>query len=64
MTGKMPVNAKNASRKEQANKSGLKSTTANGVSQMNKAQTEEERLQAMFQVQNEQWSGQLEEMAK
>ncbi len=63
MTGKMPVNAKNSARKEQ-NKSSAKGANTNGMSQMNSAMTEEQRLQAMFQAQNEQWSDQLAEMAQ
>ncbi len=65
MTGKMPVNAKNSSRKEQAGKSAAKAASAtNGAAQMNSALTEEQRMQLMFQQSNEQWSGQLEEMSK
>jgi protein MPE1 len=65
MTGKMPVNAKNSSRKEQANKSAAKpAPTTNGATQMNSAMTEEQRMAAMFAAQSEQWSAQQEEMAK
>jgi protein MPE1 len=66
MTGKMPVNAKNSSRKETStSKSGNKpSTSTSGSAKMDSAMTEEERMQAMFQAQSEQWSAQQEEMAK
>jgi protein MPE1 len=63
ITGKMPVNAKNSSRKEQANKAKPAAST-NGITQMNSSMTEEQRMAAMFQSQQEQWSAQQEEMAK
>ncbi len=64
MTGKMPVNAKNSSRKEQS-KSSKASTGSNAMAQMsNASMTEEQRMAAMFQAQSEQWNGQLEEMGK
>lgn len=62
VSGKMPVNAKNSSRKEQAAKAATKSTS-NAFAQMNSAMTEEEKMAAMFQAQSEQWSAQQEEMA-
>lgn len=65
MTGRMPVNAKNQSRKEQANKSSGKPASAtNAMAQMNSAMTEDERMAAMFAAQGEQWNAQQEEMAK
>ena len=66
MSGKMPVNAKNSSRKElPATKSTAKVTlSSNFAPKMNAAMTEEERMAAMFQSQNEQWSAQQDEMAK
>jgi len=65
MSGKMPVNAKSSSRKEQsASKANAKqSISANGVMKLNGAMTEEERMAAMFQAQSEQWSAQQEELA-
>jgi protein MPE1 len=65
MSGKMPVNAKNSSRKEQStSKAGMKqSTSTNGAMKLNSAMTEEERMAAMFQAQSEQWSAQQEELA-
>ncbi|KAJ9141658.1 Retinoblastoma-binding protein [Pleurostoma richardsiae] len=62
VSGKMPVHAKNASRKEQATKASAKSTS-NAIAQMNNAMTEEEKMAAMFQAQSEQWSAQQEEMS-
>jgi protein MPE1 len=64
MTGKMPVNAKNLSRKEQASKASKPAASTNGLAQMNGAMTEEQRMEAMFQAQSEQWDAQQEEMAK
>jgi len=65
MSGKMPVNAKNFSRKEQlASKAGVKqSASTSGSMKLNSAMTEEERMAAMFQAQSEQWSAQQEELA-
>lgn len=63
VSGKMPVNAKNSSRKEQVAKASTKATS-NAIAQMNSAMTEEEKMAAMFQAQTEQWSAQQEEMAQ
>lgn len=63
MTGKMPIGAKNTARKEQS-KSGTKPVGINGMSQFNSSMSEEQRLAAMFEASSQQWSGQLEEMAK
>lgn len=66
VNGKMPVNAKNSSRKEQSgSKTNAKQpASVNGVIKMDSAMTEEERMAAMFQAQSEQWSAQQDEMAK
>jgi protein MPE1 len=65
MSGKMPINQKNASRKEQAKPSNTKvAAVSNSMAQMNSAMTEEQRMAAMFQAQSEQWTAQQEEMAK
>ncbi|KAK8049405.1 hypothetical protein PG994_011135 [Apiospora phragmitis] len=61
VTGKMPVNARNSSRREQHTKT-VKPSTA-GLAQMSTALTEEEKLAAIFQVQSDQWQAQQEEMA-
>lgn len=64
MTGKMPVNAKNASRKEHVTHKAAKPVATNGAAAMNSAMTEEEKMAAMFQEQSDQWIAQQEEMAK
>jgi protein MPE1 len=66
MSGKMPVNAKNSSRKEQSMHKPIAkpAPSTNGLAQMNSAMTEEEREAAMFQAQSENWNAQQEEMAK
>lgn len=65
MSGKMPVTAKNTSRKEQLpSRSTTMPSGPNGLSQMNTAMTEEQRMAAMFQAQSDQWSAQQEEMAQ
>lgn len=38
--------------------------SSNFAPKMNDSMTEEERMAAMFQAQNEQWSAQQDEMAK
>ncbi|KAI9900166.1 hypothetical protein N3K66_004428 [Trichothecium roseum] len=63
VSGKMPVSAKNASRKEQAAKASSSKPSSNAISQMNNAMTEEEKMAAMFAAQTEQWSAQQEEMS-
>ncbi|OTA02122.1 MPE1, zinc knuckle domain-containing protein MPE1 [Trichoderma parareesei] len=62
VSGKMPVAAKNAGRKEQSKASASKPST-NAFSQMNDAMTEEDRMAAMFAAQTEQWSAQQEELS-
>jgi protein MPE1 len=64
MTGKIPVHAKNQSRKEQANKGSAKTITATNSMVSLDNMTEEERMNAMFAAQSENWSAQKEEMAK
>ena len=63
VSGKMPVNAKNASRREQASKATAKGAS-NAIEQMHNAMTEEEKLSAMFNAQTEQWNAQQEEMSQ
>lgn len=50
VSGKMPVNAKNSSRREQQIKAAAKSAS-NAIAQMNSAMTEEEKMNAMFAAQ-------------
>ncbi|KFY03775.1 hypothetical protein O988_01228 [Pseudogymnoascus sp. VKM F-3808] len=65
VSGKMPVNAKNSSRKEMpaAKSTSKAAVSSNFAPKMNDSMTEEERMAAMFQAQNEQWSAQQDEMA-
>jgi protein MPE1 len=62
MTGKMPVTAKNSSRKEQASNSTAKSTKAS--LEVNDAMTEEQRMEALFAASKEQWSAAQDEMSR
>lgn len=66
VSGKMPANAKNSYRIEQTNTpaSAPKTSALNGAATMDKAQTEEERIAAMFQVDGDQWEQQKQHMAK
>ncbi|KHN94279.1 retinoblastoma-binding protein [Metarhizium album ARSEF 1941] len=63
VSGKMPVSAKNASRKEQLSKASSSKPSATAISEMNNAMTEAEKMAAMFAAQTEQWSAQQEEMS-
>ncbi|UNI15744.1 Protein mpe1 [Purpureocillium takamizusanense] len=63
VSGKMPVSAKNAGRKEQAAKASAAKPSTSAINQMNAAMTEEEKMAAMFAAQSEQWSAQQEEMS-
>ena len=65
MTGKMPINAKNSSRKETpATKAVSKPSASASAPQINSNMTEEERMAAMFAQQNEAWTAQQDQMAK
>ncbi|KAI2625775.1 DWNN-domain-containing protein [Hypoxylon sp. NC1633] len=61
VSGKMPANAKNSSRRENATKATKPTSTA--LTQMSAAMTEEEKMSAMFQAQSDQWKTQQEEMS-
>ncbi|KOS21395.1 putative RING finger protein [Escovopsis weberi] len=63
VSGKMPVAAKNAGRKEQAAKAAAAKASTSAISQMNDAMTEEDRMAAMFAAQSEQWTAQQEELS-
>lgn len=64
VSGKMPQSAKNSARREQAIKAtSSKPATSTVFNQMNSALTEEEKMNAMFAAQSEQWSAQQEEMS-
>jgi protein MPE1 len=64
----MPVNARTASRTDQptSNRAGPNSNQpiSNGVQELNNAQTEEEKINALFNLQANQWKEQQQEMAK
>lgn len=64
VSGKMPVSAKNAGRKEQSSKASSSKPSATAINEMNNAMTEEEKMAAMFAAQTEQWSAQQEEMSQ
>ncbi len=68
VSGKMPTNNFNTSRVEKAvSKPAVQkkaAETMNGASEMAKAQSEEERIEAMFKAGAEQWNQQQQEMAK
>ncbi|KAI0108317.1 DWNN-domain-containing protein [Daldinia grandis] len=61
VSGKMPASAKNSSRRENATKAAKPATI--GLTQMNAAMTEDEKMIAMFQAQSDQWTAQQEEMS-
>lgn len=63
VSGKAPVSAKNAGRKEQAAKASSKPSSS-AISLMSNAMTEEDKMAAMFNAQTEQWSAQQEEMSQ
>ncbi|KAI9882802.1 MAG: Deoxycytidine monophosphate (dCMP) deaminase [Watsoniomyces obsoletus] len=67
VSGKMPLNAKNSSRVEKpiskAAVPGKGPRTSTAASDMAKAQTEEEKIAAMFKAGAEQWDQQQQEMA-
>lgn len=62
VSGKMPQNAKN-SRRSEASTIKPSSTPATGFTSMNGAQTEEERVAAMFKMGADQWAQQQQEMS-
>ncbi|KAB8214759.1 DWNN domain-containing protein [Aspergillus novoparasiticus] len=67
VSGKMPINARNAPRNDQISSSRTVSnstnTVSNGVLELNNAQTEEEKINALFNLQANQWKEQQQEMA-
>ncbi|KAK0652283.1 DWNN domain-containing protein [Cercophora newfieldiana] len=62
VSGKMPVHAKNSSRREQNSKPLIKAPAASMV-QLNSSMTEEEKMAAVFQAQTENFTAREEEMA-
>lgn len=63
VSGKMPVTARGASRAEPTMSSRTTAGTSN-ISELDNAQTEEEKINALFNLQANQWKEQQEEMAK
>jgi protein MPE1 len=63
VSGKAPVNARNSSRVETTSSKPTKPTSTDPTMDMNKAMTEEERIQAMFKAQDDQWQQTQKEMA-
>ncbi|KAI9924501.1 hypothetical protein MW887_006773 [Aspergillus wentii] len=67
VSGKMPVNARNASRNDQSLSSRAIPNTSHKVSssvlELNNAQTEDEKINALFNLQANQWKEQQQEMA-
>lgn len=66
VSGKMPVNARNTSRNDQP--SSMRTvpashTVSNSVLELNNAQTEDEKINALFNLQANQWKEQQQEMA-
>lgn len=66
VSGKMPVNARSASRLEPSTTRAMPGTATvnNNVLELNNAQTEEEKINALFNLQASQWKEQQQEMAK
>ncbi|KAK4193118.1 protein MPE1 [Podospora australis] len=62
VNGKMPIHAKNSSRREQISKPTTK-TQSNTLAQLSSAMTEEEKMAAVFQAQTENFTSREEEMA-
>ncbi|RDW74742.1 cleavage polyadenylation factor subunit MPE1 [Aspergillus mulundensis] len=67
VSGKMPVNARSAPRSDQSalgrTVSNPLQPVSNGVQELNNAQTEEEKINALFNLQANQWREQQQEMA-
>lgn len=66
----MPANARSSLKPETAttnrntNGAGVGATVKNSMSELNSAQTEDEKIKALFSLQANQWKEQQEEMAK
>ncbi|KAL9128463.1 MAG: hypothetical protein Q9217_002867 [Psora testacea] len=61
--GKMPQNAKNSHRQEVVTTKPTASVTAHGLTAMNGAHTEDERIAAMFKMGADDWAQQQQQMA-
>jgi protein MPE1 len=67
VSGKMPVNARSVPRNEPSTNRaipGMGQSVTNNVLELNNAQTEEEKINALFNLQASQWQEQQQEMAK
>lgn len=68
VSGKVPVNARNTQRAEQSSSNRAVSNSGHvvnsGMSELNNAQTEDEKIKALFNLQANQWKEQQQEMAK
>ena len=64
VSGKMPQNAKNHHRQEGPAIRPTAPAGASGLSVMNGAQTEDERIAAMFKIGADDWAHQQQQMAK
>ena len=64
VSGTMPQTAKQTHRSETQASKPLSSALPNGSTGMSNAQTEEQRIAAMFKIGADQWAQQQQEMAK
>ena len=67
VSGRMPVNAKNSYRTENkaiVSRAPGKSGGSNALAAMTNAQTEQEKIAAMFAAEGDSWAKQQQEMAK
>jgi protein MPE1 len=66
VSGKMPTAAKSNYRSENAktSASGTSGASSNAIAAMSKAQTEQEKLAAMFAAEGDEWEQQQQQMAK
>lgn len=66
VSGKAPVNARNASRIESASARGGRQSNniSRGAVEFNETQSEEDRIRAILSLESSQWSQQQQEMAK
>lgn len=62
----MPVNARSIPHNDpsSANRAASNTTVSNSVLELNNAQTEEDKINALFNLQANQWKEQQQEMAK
>lgn len=63
MSGKMPVIARNPQRAEEANNTTA-SNTPSAITELPDTQSEDEKIKALFQLQETQWKEQQQDMAK